>query len=114
MIPMNWIDLDTVKGKSERQRNAAGSKPMAQHPLTGECRGEGHSHCVDPGANGEEKFHHQSPDFQKAREANRKLQVTSLLEFIKRENRLTVKFHQRWVTFLMMQQLSLGLHSVMS
>jgi hypothetical protein len=66
--------LDTVKTKSERPQNSTGSKPTAQHPLRGGCLGKGHSHCVDPGAIVEEKFQHQSPDFQKARDANPKQQ----------------------------------------
>jgi len=87
MIPMDSIDLnsvpinppnieklDTVKRKSERPPNSTGSKPTAQHPLTGACLGKGHRHCVDPGAIVEEKFHHQSPDFQKERDANPKQQ----------------------------------------
>jgi hypothetical protein len=85
MNPMDSIDLnsvpinppsieklDTVKTKSERPQNSTGSKSTAQHPLRGGCLGKGRCHCVDPGANVEEKFQHQSLDFQKARDANPK------------------------------------------
>jgi len=74
MIPMDWIDLDIVKRTSERHRNSWGSKPPAHCPLTRGCLGKGQSRRVDPGANVEEKFQHQSPDFQKARDANPKQQ----------------------------------------
>jgi len=124
MIPMDSIDLnsvlinppnieklDTVKGKSERQRNAAGSKPMAQHPLTGGCPGKGRCHCVDPGAIVEEKFYHQSPDFQKERDANPKQQRVACSHEPTEKTRSTVKNSIRlgyilyeattssWVTF---------------
>jgi len=87
MNPMDSIDLnsvpinppsieklDTVKTKSERPQNSTGSKSTAQHPLRGGCLGKGRCHCVDPGANVEEKFQHQSLDFQKARDADLKQQ----------------------------------------
>jgi hypothetical protein len=38
------------------------------------CPGQGPCEIVDPGANVEEKFQHQSADFQKARNANPKQQ----------------------------------------
>ncbi len=63
-----------MKGKSERQRNSTGSKPMAQHPVMGGCPGKGQSHCVDPGANVEEVFKPDHPDFQKASDAKPKQQ----------------------------------------
>jgi len=72
--PPSIEKLGTVKTKSERPQNSTGSESTAQHPLTGGCLGKGHSHCVDPGANVEEKIHHQSPDFQKASDANLKQQ----------------------------------------
>jgi hypothetical protein len=50
------------------------AKPTAQKPLTGGCLGKGQSHCVDPGANVEEQFQHQSPDLQKPTDANPKQQ----------------------------------------
>jgi hypothetical protein len=99
-----------VTGKSERQQNSAGAKPTAQHPLTGGYLGKGQSHCVDPGANGEEKFQDQPPDFQKVSDANLKQQrLTS-----RKNPRSTVKNSPWLVTFFMMQQLPLGLHSLMS
>jgi len=72
--PPSIEKLDTVKTKSETPQNSTGSKSTAQHPLMGGCLGKGHSHCVDPGAIVEEKFQHQSPDFQKARDADLKQQ----------------------------------------
>jgi len=87
MILMDWIDLDSVpidppsiekldkvKRQCERPQNSTASKSTAQHPLMGGCLGKGHSHFVDPGAIVEEKFQHQSPDFQKARDADLKQQ----------------------------------------
>ena len=74
MIPMDWINLDIVKATSERHPNSWGSTPPAHSPLNRGCLGKGHSHCVDPGAIVEEKFQHQSLDFQKARDADLKQQ----------------------------------------
>ena len=70
-------------------------------PIDGECRGKGHSHYVILGQMWKKNFTINHPIFKKRGRRTRNYQVTSLLEFIKRENRLTVKFHQRWVTFLM-------------
>jgi len=72
--PPSIEKLDTVKTKSETPQNSTRSKSTAQHPLRGECLGKGHSHFVDPGANVEEKFQDQSPDFQKASDADLKQQ----------------------------------------
>jgi hypothetical protein len=85
MIPMDSIDLDsvlinhpfiekldTVQTKSARPQNSTGSKSTVQHRLTGGCLGKGHCHCVDPGAIVEEKFHHPSTHFQKAKDAKPK------------------------------------------
>jgi hypothetical protein len=72
--PPSIEKLDTVKGKSERPQNSTASKSTAQHPLMGGCLGKAHSHCVDPEANVEEKFQHQSPNFQKAGDAELKQQ----------------------------------------
>jgi hypothetical protein len=68
--PPSIEKLDTVKRNSARPQNSTASKSTAQHPLMGGCLVKGHSHCVDPGAIVEEKFHHQSLDFQKARDAD--------------------------------------------
>jgi hypothetical protein len=78
MIPMDWIDLNTVlinppcfekldtgNGKFKRQQNSTEAKPKAHCPLTGGCPGKGRCHCVGPGAFVEENFQLQLPDFQK-------------------------------------------------
>jgi hypothetical protein len=88
MIPMDWIDLntvlinppcfeklDTVNGKFKRQQNSTEAKPKAHCPLTGECPGKGRRRCVDPGAIVEEKFQLQLPDFQKTTDAKPKQQL---------------------------------------
>ena len=74
MIPMDWINLDSVKQNPQRHHNSWGSTPPAHSPLTGGCLGKGHSHFVDPGANVEEVFEPDQPDFQKARDADLKQQ----------------------------------------
>ena len=88
MIPMDWIDLNTVlidppyfekldtgNGKFKRQQNSTEAKPKAHYPLTRECLGKGRCRCVDPGAFVEEKSQHQSPDFQKPTDAKPKQQL---------------------------------------
>jgi len=70
MIPMDWINLASVKENPHSHHNSWGSTAPAHSPLTGGCLSKGRCGCVDPGAIVEEKFHHQSPDFQKARDAN--------------------------------------------
>jgi len=88
MIPMDWIDLNTVlinppcfekldtgNGKFKRQQNSTEAKPKAHCPLTGECPGKGRRRCVDPGAIVEEKFQLQLPDFQKTTDAKPKQQL---------------------------------------
>jgi len=85
MIPMDSIDLDivlinppsiekldTVKANTQRHQNSWGLKSPAPNPSTGECLGKGRCRCVDPGAIVEEKYHHPSPHFQKARDTNPK------------------------------------------
>jgi len=74
MIPMDWIDLNSVKENPERHQNSWGSKSSAPNPSTAGCLGKGRCGCVDPGAIVEEKFNHRSPNFQKARDANPKQQ----------------------------------------
>jgi hypothetical protein len=74
MIPMDSIDLDSVKENAHRHQNSWGSTSPAHSSLTGGCLGKGRCRCVDPGANVEEKFQHPSPDFQKARDGNPKQQ----------------------------------------
>ena len=69
---MDSIDLDSMKGRSDRPQNFTGSQTLAKSPLTGECPGKGRCHCDDPGANGEEKFQDQPPDSQKVNDANQK------------------------------------------
>ena len=54
-------------------------KSLAHNPLTGGCPGKGRCHCVDPGANVEEKFQHQSPDFQKTTGCQTKTTTTCLV-----------------------------------
>jgi len=70
--PHRLGELDIMKAKSERQQKSSGSNPPAQSPSRGGCPGKGSCEIVDPGANGEDKFQHQSPEFQKARDANPK------------------------------------------
>jgi hypothetical protein len=74
MIPMDWINLDSVKENPQSHHNSWRSTAPAHSPLTGGCLGKGRCGCVDPGAIVEEKFHHQSPDIQKAKDANPKQQ----------------------------------------
>ena len=71
---MDWINLASVKDNPHRHHNSWGSTAPAHSPLTGGCLGKGRCGCVDPGANVEEKFQHQPPDFQKPREVNPKQQ----------------------------------------
>jgi hypothetical protein len=70
MIPMDWTNLASVKENPHSHHNSWGSTAPAHSPLNRGCLGKGRCGCVDPGAIVEEKFHHQSPDFQKARDAN--------------------------------------------
>jgi hypothetical protein len=72
--PHRLKELDIMKRKSERPQNSAGSYPLAQSPSRGGCLGKGPCQIVDPGAIVEEKFQHQSPDFQKARDTHLKQQ----------------------------------------
>jgi len=89
--PPSIEKLDTVKRKSERPPNSTGSKSTAQHPLTGACLGKGHRHCVDPGANVEEVFKPDQPDFQKASVGH--LKIPTHFSLLKRDEqkRWTVK-----------------------
>lgn len=109
--PPSIEKLDTVRRNSARPQNSTGSKSTAQHPLRGGCLGKGHSHFVDPRAIVEEKFQDQSPDFQKARDADLNQQRLTRSHEPTEKTRSTVKNSIRlgyilyeattssWVTF---------------
>ena len=109
--PHRLKELDIMKGKSERQQKSSGSKPLAQSPSRGGCPGKGPCEIVDPRANVEEKFQHQSADFQKARDADLKQQRLTHSHEPTEKTRSTVKNSIRlgyilyeattstWVTF---------------
>jgi len=125
-------ELDIMKRKTQQTMKTYSMENTAHRPATGECLGKGRDEIVDPGANKEAVFKKKQPNSHSARPTTQNGSLhavdfvslkqnwirrpTPQLTYFRsdRTKKWTVKTQptsNRRVTFLMMQQLTLGLHS---